>query len=314
VAIDSVGNLYVSDGSNYTIRKISTGGTVSTVAGTAGVQGTLDGNGSGAQFTMPEGLAVDGSGNIYVADVQAGTIRKISAQGVVTTLAGSAGMPGSTDGMGSAAQFNRPWGVAVDPAGNLYVADSGNNVIRKITSGGLVTTVAGLAGFAGDVDGAGTNARLNGPVGVAIDSSGNLFVSETSNTLRMVTPAGVVSTIAGAAGVAGSSNGNGSLARFNFPASLAVDGNENLFVADSLNSTVRFGAFISLPVISAQSPNQSAASGSGVTISVTATASPAIGYQWLFNGNLVPGATSSSLIIPSLLGLPRKTGHQFRRL
>lgn len=200
----------------------------------------------------------------------------------------------------SSAQFNRPWGVAVDPSGNLYVADSGNNVIRKITSAGSVTTVAGLAGFAGNLDGTGTNARLNGPVGIAIDGSGNLLVSETSNTLRIITPAAVVSTIAGAAGVAGSLNGNGSLARFNFPASLAVDGNENLFIADSLNSTVRFAGFISLPVISAQSPNQSASTGAGVTLSVTASASPTIAYQWLFNGSVVPGATSASLSIANL--------------
>jgi sugar lactone lactonase YvrE len=136
-------------------------------------------------------VAVDGSGNIFVADTGNNTIRKITPAGVVTTFAGTAGSPGSTDGTGSAARFNSPCGVAVDGSGNVFVADTGSNTIRKVTPTGVVTTLAGSSGVVGNADGTRATARFNGPSSVAVDGSGNVFVADTgNNTIRKITASG----------------------------------------------------------------------------------------------------------------------------
>ena len=178
VAMDTNGNLYVGDWGNHTIRKMTPVGTnwvATTLAGLAGSSGTNDGTGSAAQFNGPDAVAVDSAGNIYVADSANNTIRKVTPAEVVTTLAGRAGSSGSADGTNSAARFNYPMGVALDTAGNLYVGDSGNNTIRKVTPVGtnwVVTTLAGSAGNSGSTDGAGTNALFNFPWAVAVDKRG----------------------------------------------------------------------------------------------------------------------------------------------
>src|ERR1035437_967890 len=161
-----------------------------TLAGPAEVGGgDADGPGSLARFRYPYGAAVDSAGNVYVADYGNSTIRKMTPGGVVTTLAGLATSPGSADGTGSAARFYQPAGVAVDSAGNLYVADYGNSTIRKVTPGGVVTTLAGLAGSPGSADGTGSAARFYKPYGVAVDSAGNVYVPEYGNhTIRKVSP------------------------------------------------------------------------------------------------------------------------------
>ena len=159
-----------------------------TLAGTAGSFGSTDGTGSAARFYFPQGVAVDSAGNVFVADMFNDTIRKITSAGVVTTLAGLADSSGSTDGTGSAARFNFPTSVAVDSAGNVYVADTTNQTIRKVTSAGVVTTLAGSAGNAGSADGTGSAARFSGPHGVAVDTAGNIFVADRSNhTIRSST-------------------------------------------------------------------------------------------------------------------------------
>ncbi len=240
VATDSAGNVYVADDFNSTIRKITPAGVVSTLAGTAGLSGSTDGTGAAARFNFPQGIATDSAGNVYVADTVNSTIRKITPAGVVSTLAGTAGLSGSTDGTGAAASFSFPQGVATDNAGNVYVADAFNSTIRKITPPGVVTTLAGMAGVFGSADGTGAAARFNSPTGVATDSAGNVYVADNVNsTIRKITPAAVVTTLAGKAGVFGSPDGTGAVASFNFPRGVATDSAGNVYVADTANSTIR---------------------------------------------------------------------------
>jgi hypothetical protein len=240
VALDSAGNLYVTDFGNHTIRKITAAGAVATLAGLAGTAGTNDGANTTARFNGPATLDVDTDGNVYVADYNNHTIRKVTPAGVVTTLAGLAGTAGTDDGTGIAAQFNTPIGVAVDSANNVYVGDSQNHTIRKITPAGEVTTLAGSAGQPGGVDGTGNAARFNDPHHVRVDSADNLYVADTDNhTIRKVTPAGVVTTLAGTAGQAGSADGHASVARFNYPTGVFVTTNGNVYVADDINNTIR---------------------------------------------------------------------------
>jgi formylglycine-generating enzyme required for sulfatase activity/sugar lactone lactonase YvrE len=243
IAVDSAGNVYVADMGNHTIRKITAVGVVTTLAGFPGGSGSVNGTGSAARFNQPFGIAADSAGNVYVADYANHTIRKITSGGVVTTLAGAAGSEGSADGIGSAARFTNPAGVAVDNAGIIYVADASNGTIRKVTSSGVVTTVAGAPrSVPAWLDGIGSTARFSVPWCIAVDSSGTLYVTEQgNNTVRKITIGGVVTTIAGVAGGAGSANGTGSVARFAWPRGVAVDRSGVVFVADELNSTIRRG-------------------------------------------------------------------------
>jgi autotransporter-associated beta strand protein len=265
VAVDSAGNVYVADYNNDTIRKVTPAGVVTTLAGSPLQQGSADGTGSAARFNTPTGVAVDSAGNVYVADTGNDTIRKVTPAGVVTTLAGSPGQFGSADGAGSAARFNNPFGAAVDSAGNVYVVDSFNNTIRKVTPAGVVTTLAGSPHTRDYADGAGSAARFNFPVGVAVDGAGNVYVAEDGNvTIRKVTPAGVVTTLAGTPLHTGSSDGAGSAASFFMPFGVAVDSAGNVFVADSNNQTIRKVTPLGLVTTVAGGPGQTgSADGAG---------------------------------------------------
>jgi sugar lactone lactonase YvrE len=201
----------------------------------------MNGTGVAAAFNGPTGVATDGSGNIYVADAVNNTIRKITSAGVVSTLAGTAGIKGHADGTGAAASFNYPNGVAVDVAGNVYVADSGNFTIRKITSAGVVTTLVGSAGTSGSSNGTGSAASFNfgGKYlsGIAVDGNGNVYLADSNNyAVRMITSAGVVTTLAG--GQVGSADGTGTSASFGNLNGIVVDGSGNVYVADD-NYTIR---------------------------------------------------------------------------
>jgi len=232
IAVNSAGVMYVADRQNSVIRKITPNGSVTTFAGST--SGFADGPDSAAQFSSPQAVAVDVSGNIYVADSGNFRIRKITPGGVVTTLAGSTS--GSANGTGSAAQFSTMNGIAVDAAGNVYVSDSGNHRIRMITPGGVVTTLAGST--SGYVDATGTSARFNNPYGIAVDATGTVFVVDGGNSrIRKITAGGVVTTFAGS--TSGFADGTGSAAQFNTPRGLTIDAYGTLYLADTVNYRIR---------------------------------------------------------------------------
>lgn len=237
-AVDAAGNIYVADKLNHRIRKITSAGVVTTLAG-SGVAGFNNATGTAAQFDQPNGVAVDGAGNVYVADAGNHRIRKITSVGVVTTLSGS-GMGGFNDGAsGAVSQFNFPYSVALDGAGNVYVADFLNHRIRVVDPvSGAASTLAG-SGTAGFMDATGAAAQFNFPTGVALDGAGNVYVADQlNNRIRRITSAGVVTTLAGS-GTAGFANGTGISAQFSNPAGVALDGAGNVYVADQGNNRIR---------------------------------------------------------------------------
>lgn len=233
-------DLFVADTYNHSIRKMTSAGVVTTLAGTSGTYGSTDGTGTAALFNSPKSLAGDAT-YLYVADTYNQIIRKITiSSGLTATFAGYAGSTGVTDGTGSAARFNYPFGIALDTAGNIFVADTGNHTIRKITSAGVVSTFAGVAGTSGSTDDTGTAAKFNIPAGIVADATNNLFVVDSGNhTIRKITSAGVVTTFAGTAGSTGSTDATGSAARFNNPTALTIDVAGNLYVSDQNFTKVR---------------------------------------------------------------------------
>ncbi|MFI5163357.1 MAG: hypothetical protein ACHQHN_18910 [Sphingobacteriales bacterium] len=229
LVVDANGNLYITDFSGSSINRISPSGVLTSFAGSS--VGSADGAGSAASFNLPISFAIDAANNIYVADAANNLIRKVTPAGVVTTLAGS-GVIGSANGKGAAASFNFPQGIALDNNENVYVADTGNDLIRKITPDGNVTTLAGTVA-AGKANGTGTAATFNIPQGLAVDAAGNLFVADAGNNLiRKITLAGLVTTFAGS-GSAESDDGVGTEASFNFPNALTIVPNGNLFVTEA---------------------------------------------------------------------------------
>ncbi|MEP6810748.1 MAG: dockerin type I domain-containing protein [Chthoniobacterales bacterium] len=296
IAFDTSGNAYVADTANHTIRKITPMGAVTTLAGLALHPDAVDGPGNTARFNHPTGVAVDGTGAVYVSDFTNNTIRKISPFGDVTTFAGCAPIncapsAGHVDGLGNAARFSRPAGMAIDGAGNLYVSDGNGTTVRKITPAGFVTTLAGsynnagglavdsagnvyvtenlvidkitpagvvteVAGsnMQGSADGTGSAARFRQPDGLAFDSIGNLYISDISNNnIRKMTAGYVVSTLAGLALNPGSADGIGQVARFQLPRGMALDGNGNIYVCDTQNHTIRTGTRLPVQLLGAVS-------------------------------------------------------------
>jgi len=236
ICIDLNDNIYVCDTNNHRIRKITPSGAVTTIAGD-GTEAFADGQGTSAKFNYPNGIAVDFTGNLYVCDTYNDRIRKITPAGLVTTIAGNGGTTGFADGQGTAASISLPSGITIDSSSNLYVSDSNNHRIRKITPAGLVTTIAGN-GSATFADGPGESASFYYPAKLTVDSGGNLYVcDEFNNRIRKITPAGLVTTIAGS--TVGYLDGQGTSAKFNRPEGIVVDLNNTLYIADSNNSLIR---------------------------------------------------------------------------
>jgi sugar lactone lactonase YvrE len=236
VAVDSTGRVYVADEQNHRIRFITPERSITTLAG-SGSAGFADGQGAGAEFDSPFGLAVDSSGKVFVADTYNGRIRTITREGVVSTLAG-AGPAGFADGPADYAQFSSPTSVAVDSSGNVYVADFHNHRVRKILTNGTVTTLAG-SGRRGSADGLRNTAEFDGPRGVAVDAEGNVYVADLDNNrIRKVEPNGAVTTVAGT-GEDGFADGPAGEAQFSEPGGVAVDAAGNIYVADGGNRRVR---------------------------------------------------------------------------
>lgn len=244
IAVDGSGNVYISDTANHVIRKLATGGTISTLAGTnvAGFAG--DGAAAtSAQLNLPLGVALDSSGNLYIADTLNNMVRKVATSGTITTVAGSPVVGyGGDGGAATSAQLYQPFGVTLDAAGNLYISDTLNHVVRKVVADGTITTIAGIGtrGFSGD-GGLATKAMLNYPEGLAVDAAGNLYIADSLNCrIRVVTPAGMIMTVAGN-GKFGSLGDGGAAtsAQMNNPSGLALDSAGSLYVADSQNNLVR---------------------------------------------------------------------------
>jgi mucin-19 len=234
VARSPDGTLYVADPENNVVRRVTPDGEVTTLAGAADKRGFADGVGGAARFNAPASLTVDGHGTVYVVDRGNDVIRRISAARVVTTIAGSPGRSGSEDGVGHDARFNAPGGIAIDRAGNLWVADSGNSTIRRVTPAGRVSTIAGRAGEPGGSDGRGTQARFDWPTAITADCAGRLYVTDVGNaTIRRITPDGDVATIAGVPLQRGMVDGTGTAAWFAVPDAITLDRAGTVYVFDA---------------------------------------------------------------------------------
>ena len=266
VASDKLGNLYIADADNHRIRKVDTGGTITTVAG----NGTLGSAGDGgvalnAELNYPDGVAIDGFGNLYIADTGSNTIRKVDRAGTITKVAGVTGQAGFSGDGGRAieAKLSNPKRVSVTSTGIIYVIDKGNDRIRKIDLNGIITTVVGNGkGYGGD-GGSATSALLNSPSDLAIDGRGNLFIADTENhRIRKVDAAtNNISTIAGTLKGYGGDNGPATSAQLNYPDSVTVDRYGDLYIADTDNHRVR-------KIEGAASPSASG----GISVGKTATA------------------------------------------
>lgn len=246
VAVDAAGNLYIADTHNQRIRKVTTDGVITTVAGTGVVGYSGDeGPATSAQLNTPNGLSIDAEGNLYIADTYNNTIRKVATDGVITTVAGTGGFGYSGDGgQATSAQLKSPNGVAVDAAGNLYITDSTNHRIRKVTPDGIITTVAGtgVAGYSGD-EGPAISAQLSAPRGVAIDVAGNLYIADINNQrIRKVATDGTITTVVGTGAVGYSGDGGpATSAQLSYIEGgvVSVDMSGNLYIADTSNQRIR---------------------------------------------------------------------------
>ncbi len=327
IARDRAGNLFVSEFYAHYIRKISPDGTVTTFAGAAMVHGTNDGVGAEARFYGPEGLAIDSADNLYVADNFNYTIRKITPDGTVTTLAGRPEVFGSTDGTNSGALFKQPTALSVDADGYVFVAEWGNSLIRKISPDGVVTTlgvnkskITSPTGIALDSSGGGFITEENygnikafsangvftklasttaSSYGGATDRSGNYYFRDGSHVLKRLSPDGLVTSLAGTPGVSGNQEGSGtSVLLGNSRCGITVDPAGNIYLADSASAVVRKGVPFAVPVLP---QSQGVPPGTPVTLNVGPADPGPYWFQWFFEETPMTGETDTSLVIDSVV-------------
>ena len=242
--MDISGNVYIADTENNKIRMVTSTGIITTVAGT-GIQGSSGDGGAAtsAQLYNPQGVSVDISGNVYIADTDNNKIRMVTSAGIIITIAGTGTAGSSGDGgAATSAQLNKPVGVSAGISGNVYIADWYNHKIRMVTSTGIITTIAGtgIQGSSGD-GGAATSAQLYRPKGVCVGISGNVYIADTDNNkIRMVTSTGIIATIAGT-GIQGSSGDGGAAtsAQLDNPHGVSVGISGNVYIADWYNHKIR---------------------------------------------------------------------------
>lgn len=297
IALDTAtGTIYVADTGNHTIRKITLAGVVTTFAGSAGVSGAVNGTGAAARFKSPRGVAVDGMGNVYVADTYNFTIRKITSGGVVTTVAGSAGNAGFADGPGTTARFSDAFGIAVDGNGQIFVGDRGNHAIRKITPSGEVTTLAGAPLTEGSQDDQGC-AKFWYPEGVAVDTNGDVFVADSQNHLmRKVNSAGVVTTLGGKAGANGGADGVGKTARFSWPSAVTLYGTNQILVTDTHGVHIGTPAPLPAPVTHTVTNSNDSGPGSLRQAVIGAQSGDTINFSSTLNGQAIALTTDQLTI------------------
>ncbi|MEI8280041.1 MAG: T9SS type A sorting domain-containing protein [Bacteroidota bacterium] len=299
LAMDLAGNLYIADANNHCIRKINTSGIITTIAGN-GIPGFYGDNGPAAScyLNFPSSIACDASGNIYVSDLNNQRIRKIASSGIITTIAGTGVQGYNGDNiLAINAQLNNPTGIATDAAGDLYIADEYSHRVRKIDHiTNMITTIAGTGnwGFNGD-GGPATNALLSAPYGVCVDPMGNVYIAEYSNQrIRKVTPSGIISTVVGN-GVAtyGGDGGPASSAQVNNPVAVITDANGNLYIDDQGNNRIR--KMVAPPSVTLTvSPSNIVCASANIVFTATASNTSSTTFQWVKNGNVIPGVTGST--------------------
>jgi sugar lactone lactonase YvrE len=284
VAVDAAANVYLADTPRHTIVKIAPDGTTNVVAGLPGAAGYLDGTNGAARFDTSADVALDYSGNIYVADWYRSKIRRVTRDGVVSTVVGPSGSGYNKDARWTKAYLNRPVSVGLDSTGNLFIADENNNTIRKLSSRGMVSTLA---------------RSIFGPHGAAVDTAGNVYVADMNGgVVKRVTPEGLVTTLAGNRALYSTVEGAGNAAGFNSLRGTAVDSLGNVYVTDVQQQVVRKGVPFAVTTLP---QSQTVVAGTNATFTVAANGSNGpFSYQWFFESAPLPGQTNTMLELTSV--------------
>jgi len=240
VAVDSAGNVYIADTNNNEVEKVTAAGILSVIAGNGTAGAPTLGPATSSELNTPEGVAVDSAGNVYIADTHNSEVEKVTAAGILSVIAGNGTQGAPTLGPAASSELNRPQGLAVDPAGNLYIADTYNNEVEKVTTAGILSVIAGTGTAGAPTLGPAASSKLNSPQGLAVDPAGNLYIADTGNSeVEKVTPAGTLSVIAGSGTAGGPTYGGPAISSMlYYPQGMAVDSAGDLYIADTDHFTI----------------------------------------------------------------------------